>query len=85
MQHFNEVASEISDRINELHMTYDSRILAAIMLRKAAGLLQNLYSSGIYSKEEVEGIIRLATEDCTTRSDVTPAIVTHDPRDSRAS
>ena len=53
-------SERINDQLNSLFMTYDTKTLTIMLLIKAGGALQNLYSLGIWKADAIKGMIEEA-------------------------
>lgn len=68
---------EIQTKIDDMYLTYDSKLLAAVMMVRAGQLLRGLYSIGAASDAEINAMIDEAFKDSTTKlpADKTPRTV----------
>lgn len=77
-EHMSRKLEEIQAKIDELYLTYDSKLLAAVMMVRSGQLLQGLYSVGAASDGEINSMISEAFKNATTKlpTDKTPHMIT---------
>lgn len=76
--HFNRISKEINDKLTELVMTYDTKILATVMCIRAAHLLQSIQAAKLWSQDDVSVMIQSAFAD-VHEPVAPPRIITVDP------
>lgn len=77
-EHFNRISSEINDKLTELVMTYDTKILATVMCIRAARLMQSIQAAKLWTQEDVSAVIQGAFADVHEPCPP-PRIITVDP------
>lgn len=55
--HATKVMTEINTSLMDLSLTYDTKLLAAMLLTHAAAHLRNLHAAGILKSADVEAMI----------------------------
>jgi len=66
-EYVNTVADQIQDRLTELFMTYDTKLLATIMMHRSAKALQGLHSLDIWEVEDVRVVVEESIKDIYVR------------------
>jgi len=61
-QYIDEKGGEINEKLNDLAMTYDNRLLSAVLLNRAANTLQLLHAAGIFKADDIKKMIDFAFE-----------------------
>jgi hypothetical protein len=52
-----EVMNEIGERLDDLILSYDSKVLATMLVVKGCGLLRALYNSGLWTEKDIKPIL----------------------------
>ena len=62
-QHHTNVSNEINKRIDEMLMTYDTKLLATTLVFRGVQALRALIAANMWRKEDVKAVIDGATAD----------------------
>jgi len=65
-QRFNQAATEINAQLNSLSMTYDAKVLSAMLLTRASHILRQLHDAGIYKPQDIMKMVDYAFADVLT-------------------
>lgn len=80
--HFVAVSQEINDKLTDLIMTYDSKILATVLCIRAARLFQAIQAANLWSQDDVSAVIQGAFAE-VHEPIAAPRIITVDPKQGR--